>query len=106
LPKIKLDNNAPVDILGAHFEGVDSMKALLMAAIVLALSGCSDSQKAARALHSAGYSEINAGGYSFFGCGKEDTYSTMFTAKGPTGVQVSGVVCSGIFKSSTIRIND
>jgi hypothetical protein len=81
------------------------IKLFLVILMVAAVSGCSDQDRASRALRSAGYSEINAGGYSVFGCGK-DFYSTKFTAKGPSGFDVSGVVCAGIFKSSTIRIND
>lgn len=68
------------------------------------LAGCTDPQGAVKTLNGAGYSDIKTGGYSWFACGKDDTYSTSFTAKGPTGVSVSGAVCSGwLFKNSTIR---
>lgn len=79
------------------------MKKLLLILSVLALSACSSSTDATKALQGAGYTEIQTDGYSFFGCGQDDSFKTKFTAKGPTGVKVEGVVCSGWFKGSTIR---
>jgi len=83
------------------------MKKLLIAAMLVAgLSACSDGQYAERVLADAGYTNIHTTGYAFFGCGKDDTYSTGFTATGPTGRAASGVVCSGLlFKGGTIRLN-
>ena len=83
------------------------MKKLLTIAIIAAsLSACSDGPYAERVLADAGYTDIHTTGYAFFGCGKDDTYSTGFTAKGPTGRSASGVVCSGmLFKGGTIRLN-
>lgn len=70
----------------------------------LLLSGCSDPTAATKALTGAGYTQIQITGHSWFGCGKDDSYSTGFEAKGPTGVPVKGAVCSGLFfKNSTIR---
>ena len=74
-----------------------------MCFITISLTACSDDQGAHKALKGAGYTDIMTDGYSFFGCGKDDMYHTKFTAKGPSGVQVSGVVCGGVFKGSTIR---
>lgn len=74
--------------------------------VSVAIAGCSDSEHATRVLQQSGYSQIKIGGYSFFGCSEDDTYHTSFTAVGPTGHQVSGVVCSGLFfKGSTIRLD-
>lgn len=71
---------------------------------LLAGTGCTNPEDARRTLESAGYSEIETGGYDFFACGKDDTYATKFTAKNPAGRTTSGTVCSGLlFKSSTIR---
>lgn len=70
------------------------------------LVGCSDSDTAIKALRGAGYTDIKTTGYSWFSCGKDDSFATGFTAKGPTGVYVEGAVCSGLlFKNSTIRTN-
>lgn len=74
----------------------------LVAAMFLA--GCSDPKGAEKALTGAGYTEIRTTGYNWFSCSKDDSYSTGFEAKGPTGVPVKGAVCSGLlFKNSTIR---
>lgn len=81
-------------------------KALALAFGLVALAGCTDSKNAERVLESAGYSDIQITGYSFFACSKDDTQSTGFKAKGPSGKPVSGAVCSGIvIKNSTIRID-
>ena len=71
---------------------------------LVVLSGCTDPKNATRALESAGYKDIQIEGYSFFGCGDSDTYRTEFSAVGGNGEPVEGVVCAGIFKGQTIRI--
>lgn len=83
------------------------MKIETLAAIVAALTlvGCTDTTKATRALEGAGYSQVETTGYAIFGCGKDDTFHTGFRAKGPNGQPVKGVVCSGILKGATIRVN-
>lgn len=78
-------------------------KMILVLALAIGLTGCSSDNDARRALEGAGYTNIQTTGYSFFGCGKEDSFRTGFTAVGPSGVAVSGVVCSGWFKGATIR---
>lgn len=82
------------------------MKAIFLIAGLLVLAGCTDESGARRVLQGAGYTEIRMTGYSFFSCSKDDTYSTGFVAKGPTGQSVTGSVCSGVFfKNSTIRLD-
>jgi hypothetical protein len=73
--------------------------------LAFVLAGCSSPDTATRALESAGYSQIKILGYQFFGCSKDDTFHTGFTAVGPTGTPVTGVVCGGLLKGSTIRTN-
>ena len=81
-------------------------KLAIIAALATILTGCSDSGVATKALEGAGYTDIKITGYSWFACGKGDTFSTGFVAKGPTGVPVKGAVCSGLlFKNATIRTN-
>jgi len=76
----------------------------LLVLSLLALVGCSNKKDAEKALSNAGYTHINAGGYSWFSCGRDDFYSTKFSAKNPAGKSVQGTVCSGLlFKGSTIR---
>ena len=79
------------------------MKKFLLIAVVLASMACSNEEGAQRALLDAGYTHINILGYSWMGCGENDQYHDEFTAIGPTGRQVHGVVCSGVWKGATIR---
>lgn len=80
-------------------------KTILILAMVVSLTACTDSNRATHALHQAGYTDIKIGGYSWFGCSEDDTFKNKFSAKGPTGVPVSGSVCMGFFKGSTIRLD-
>lgn len=81
------------------------MKKTLSIVALLALSACSSSDQATRALQGAGYKDIRITGYSFFGCDEKDSFHTGFEATGPNGQRVDGVVCSGWFKGATIRTN-
>lgn len=73
---------------------------------VFGISGCTKPESAARQLEAAGYTDIQLHGYDWFNCSKDDTFHDKFTAKGPTGKPVSGVVCSGLlFKGGTIRLD-
>lgn len=69
----------------------------------LTASGCTDPEVARNALDDAGYSDIQIGGYTAYGCSEDDAYHTEFTAKNIRGKSVSGVVCSGVMKGATIR---
>ena len=71
--------------------------------LVLALASCTAPNSSKDALKSAGYTDIQVGGYSFWGCGQDDTFSTKFKATNPTDHTVSGVVCCGTLKGCTIR---
>lgn len=71
--------------------------------MMFTLTACDNPQEARRTLVNAGFKDIQAGGYDLFACGKDDFFSTRFTATNPSGVKVNGVVCSGFFKGSTIR---
>ena len=83
------------------------MKSLIAIVLVmLALTGCaSNPNEVLRVLESAGFTNVELKGYSYFGCGEDDVYKTKFIAKGPTGQYVEGTVCSGWFKGSTIRLD-
>lgn len=78
--------------------------AILVVIAVLLLSQCTDEKEAQRILTANGYTDIQYTGRSWFACAESDTYATGFTAKSPTGQEISGTVCSGLFfKGSTIR---
>lgn len=80
------------------------MKYILAAALAVMLS-CTDEGASRRALEAAGYTDIEFHGYSAFRCGKGDDSCTEFSATGPTGRRVRGVVGCGIgcSKGCTVR---
>ena len=81
------------------------MKIILAIMSLACLTACSDNSGAQRTLQQSGYTEITTTGYALFGCSDDDTYHTGFKAKGPSGVPVQGVVCGGVFKGNTIRLD-
>lgn len=54
---------------------------------------------------SHGFTNVQTTGYSWFGCGKGDLWHTKFTAQNENGKDISGVVCKGLFKGSTLRLD-
>lgn len=80
------------------------MKKFAALGIALVLVGCTDAKKATDVLESQGYTNIQIGGYSYFGCSESDSVHTEFTATGVNGKPVSGVVCSSWWgKGATVR---
>lgn len=79
------------------------MKKLIFAAVCVMFVGCSAPDRSRDTLVKAGFSNIQLKGYAWMGCGKDDNYSTKFTATNPLGMQVDGVVCCGMMKGCTIR---
>ena len=78
------------------------MKKLLLITL-LALSACTSQGKATEALRAHGFTNVQIGGYAWFGCGKGDMYSNKFVARNARGDRVSGVVCCGDLKGCTVR---
>lgn len=76
---------------------------LVICVMIVALTGCTSEQDARRALEAEGFTVIEITGYRFFGCGDDDAFKTGFVATNQGGKRVEGVVCSGWFKSATIR---
>lgn len=80
----------------------------LMLGGLLMLASCQDPDGTRDVLDAAGYGDVhiipNPGWFT--ACGEHDLYATHFSAKGPTGVPVEGVVCAGgrSGKGATIRI--
>lgn len=71
--------------------------------VVAMLAGCVDSDTASNVLSANGFKDIVITGYDAFGCSDEDSFRTAFQATSPSGQRVTGVVCSGYMKGSTIR---
>jgi len=70
----------------------------------LLLSACSVSDKQLEeTLSNAGYTDVVNKGYQFLACGRDDSFSSGFTARNALGKPVSGVVCCGLLKGCTVR---
>lgn len=85
------------------------MKKLLVTIVasvaVWGLSGCTDVAGATKTLRQNGYTNVQTHGYGFFECSQNDKFATKFSATSPSGYYVTGTVCSGFFKGSTIRFD-
>ena len=75
--------------------------------LIISLNSCwTDSDGARKVLERSGCKEVKTGGYNYFNGSEDDMYKTKFTAIAPNGEIVSGCVTKGLFKGSTIRLND
>lgn len=81
------------------------MNKIIIGLFAVILSGCTNSSSAIKALEGAGYTNIEITGFRFFGCSEDDSFRTGFSSTGPTGKPVTGVVCGGLLKGSTIRLD-
>ncbi len=81
-------------------------KYLSVGILVFLSFSCTDKKGTTKTLLDAGYHPIKVGGYAFLGCGEGDIFHTKFVAMSPDSTRkVSGQVCRGIFKGSTIRLD-
>ena len=77
---------------------------VVLATAGLLLSSCGvNPTTATRALEAQGLTNVRIEGYSWLGCGKEDTFASNVSATGVNGVAVTGQVCQGLFKGTTVR---
>lgn len=83
------------------------MKKIIIVLAALALFSCTDEEGSTKALLDSGYKPIEVGGYGWFSGSKNDTFVTKFKAYSPNDSTriVTGVVCRGWFKGSTIRLD-
>ena len=82
------------------------MKRILFFAILaVGLTGCTAPDNAQRVLSEQGYTSIEITGYRWFSCGDDYTFHTGFKAKTIAGHPVSGTVCSGVLKGSSIKVD-
>lgn len=80
------------------------MKRLAILLVLFTLMGCTQKDKSRELLEAHGMTDIEVGGYAWFGCSEDDEYRTKFKATTATGQRVSGAVCAGLlFKGATIR---
>jgi len=80
------------------------MVAMVAVLLLFLMTGCTNSG-AKVALENQGYRNVTLTGYKFLKCSDDDIFHTGFTAIAPTGFEVHGTVCEGIFKGKTIRID-
>ena len=79
---------------------------VLLFYLLITPATCTDEVGAKDALIKAGYHPIEVGGYGYFQGSEDDTYVTKFKAYSPDSSQiVTGVVCSGVMKGKTIRLD-
>ncbi|MDX0267631.1 hypothetical protein GOC13_07280 [Sinorhizobium meliloti] len=79
--------------------------AAAVAAVVLLASCGVNPSKATRALEAQGMTAVQIEGYALLGCGREDFWRSNFTAVGTNGQAVTGTVCQGLFKGTTVRFD-
>lgn len=81
------------------------MKKIWLLITAMALTACTDPAEAQRATAAMGLKDIQITGYRWWGCGKDDSFHTGFTATNASGQTVSGVVCSDLLKGATVRFD-
>lgn len=79
-------------------------KIVALSALLAVAAGCTDAENAVQTAEAMGFTQVQAGEYAWFSCGKEDDLATRFTAVNANGQRVTGVVCKNfIGKDATIR---
>lgn len=81
------------------------MRAVIILIASAVMMGCSDPRAASDAVDNMGFSDIETTGYRVFGCGDDYSFHTGFRAKNPKGKVVTGVVCSGWLKGSSVKFD-
>lgn len=80
------------------------MRKFIIVFLILFIQGCTVSlSDSYNALESAGFKNIQLGSYDIFTCGHDDNFSRKFTATNVNGRKVSGTLCKGFLKGTTIR---
>jgi hypothetical protein len=76
-------------------------------AIIFSTGGMSisDTRKAELLLNTQGFTDVTFEGPAPWRCGDGDTFSRSFTATAKDGAPISGTICEGLLKGSTIRFN-
>lgn len=71
---------------------------------LLILSSCTSEEHVKKYAEMYGWESYKIQGYSLWGCSKDDIWHTKFTAI-KNGKKISGVVCKGLLKGSTLRLD-
>ena len=96
----------------ADLKPATTIETLIMLAIAGIIGGelssplwATDVQSAKVTLEGLSLKPVKVGGYGWFACGKGDVFATNFTAENAQGHTVSGTVCKGWLKGSTVRFD-
>lgn len=74
--------------------------------VLLALTACTNSAAAERAVKAQGMHDFESTGYRFWSCGKGYKVHTGFRAKTADGTEVTGTACSGlVFTGTTLKMD-
>lgn len=65
--------------------------------------GCGAGDKGREALENQGFTDVQLGDHAWYGCSKDDSFNSHFTATNANGRRVSGIVCCGTWKGCTVR---
>lgn len=79
------------------------MKKFALALMLVLTPACTKESATREALDDMGFTDVQTGGYSVFGCGKGYTFHTKFTARNPHNKFVSGVVCCGVLTGCAVK---
>jgi hypothetical protein len=79
---------------------------IIITVFTITIFSCTNESSAKKALLDSGYHPIDVGGYAWFDGSDDDVFKTRFKAYSPDSSRiVTGTVCSGWFKGSTIRLD-
>lgn len=85
---------------------IGGISIVVISLIVAGMGGCAaDPNSSTRALNAMGIHDVRFGGYAWFACSKHDAFSSTFQGIGADGKPVSGAVCQGVFKNTTVRFD-
>jgi hypothetical protein len=80
------------------------MKKLIIITALLVTTACTKESDVAKYAKIEKWDSYEILGYSFFGCGEKDLFRTEFRAV-KNGQEFTGIMCSGLFKGATLRLN-
>jgi hypothetical protein len=91
-------------VMSTIYGGI-ALAAVLLALAMVGVGMLGSDEKKIAAVEALGMTEVRIGGYSFFGCAREDLIRSTFEARGANGKPVSGSVCGGLLKGYTVRMD-
>lgn len=78
---------------------------ILLICLVISLSACTSQEDVDKYSELENWKDATKTGYRFFGCGTGDLWHTGFKAITQNDKAVAGVICSGLLKGATMRLD-